>query len=178
MNQKIKKILISGLSFSLLSMMILLVSNSHIKAQNSGDLDPASLEAFNEVMNEEIIALRVEMNDPGVNSKNNLAIFNYYIAVRDYYLMNPVDLQQAFEVQVSIFKQHNISSRLSDALLDESAPNPPVANGTAVSGNSSSDTAIQIRPSSQLQSRINQLQIVGGSAEGFNHLFEFIRSHK
>ncbi len=161
-------------------MLLVVFSFNHLQAQNSGDLSPNAIDAFVQTMNEEIIDLRMEMNNPGVNSENNLATFNYYIAVRDYYLANAVDLHHAFEVQLWKFKQHDISANLSDALLDESAaPAGPTGSNTAVSGNSNpQNTAIQLQPTSQYQLMVNQLEIVDDELKGFGNLFDFIRSHK
>jgi hypothetical protein len=180
MKKTMKKTFLLSLSFSLFILMVSLIANQHLTAQNSGDLSPISLEAFQETMNEEIIALRIEMYDPGVNSENNLALFTYYISVRDYYSGNPVELQHAFESQLFKLKQYDISLSFANALLDESAPSGgPAGSTTAVSGNQSFlGTALQVKPSSPLQNRINQLQIIDGRTEGFSNLFEFIRSHK
>lgn len=180
MKKTFKKTLFASLSFSLLVTVFSFFTIEHLSAQNSSDLSPSSLEAFIEVMNEEIIDLRMEMNNSGVNSENNLAIFNYYIAVRDYYLTNAVDLHHAFEAQLWRFKQHDISVDLADALLDESpSPSGPTGSNTAVSGNSSpQDTAIKLKPTSQYQLLVNQLEIGEGELEGFGNLFNFIRSNK
>lgn len=179
MKKTFEKTLVSFLSFSVF-LMLVTFSFDHITAQNSGDLSQAAKEAFIQTMNEEIIDLRSEMNDPGVNAKNNQAIFDYYIAVRDYYLKNSVELQSAFEVQLWKFKQHDISAGLASALLDESVPpSGTTGSNTSVSGNPSPMTASSpLKPTVQFQSIINQLQIIDVELLGFDAMFTFIRSHK
>ena len=180
MKKTFEKTLVSFLSFSVF-LLLVTFSFDHINAQNSGDLSPAAKEAFIQTMNEEIIDLRMAMNAPGANAENIVAIFDYYIAVRDYYLNNSVELQNAFEVQLWKFKQHDVSAGLSNALLDESVPPSGTtgANNTSVSGDPSPMTSSSpLKPTAQFQSIINQIQIVDVELLGFDAMFTFIRSHK
>ncbi len=179
MKKTLEKTLVSFLSFSVF-LLLVTFSFDHINAQNSGDLSPAAKEAFIQTMNEEIIDLRIEMNDPGVNAGNNLAIFDYYIAVRDYYLNNSVELQDAFKIQIWKFEQHDITVDLSGALMDEiSSPGGTSGSVTNFSGSPSSLTsASNFTPTTQFKNAISQLQIIETELEGFNSLFDFIRSHK
>ncbi len=179
MKKTLEKTLTSFLSFSVF-LLLVTFSFDHINAQNSGDLSPAAKEAFIQTMNEEIIDLRIEMNDPGVNAGNNLAIFDYYIAVRDYYLNNPVELQDAFEIQLWKFEQYDITIDLSEALMDKiSSPSGTLGSVTNVSGSPSPvTTTSNFTATTQFKTAISQLEIIEIELLGFNSLFDFIRSHK
>lgn len=168
---------LSRASVLLVLICMMLFTTTHLSAQNSGDLDPATLQIFADKMNDESIALRTEMNDPGNNPENHLAIFNYYIAVRDYYLTNPVELTQAFEAQIWEFKIHDISPNLFNALLEESSPsNSGIETFTA--NIPVSDAVVELKIKPQFQLLINQLVIESNRVEGLDALFSFIRSHK
>ena len=163
------KMCFSALSFSVVFFALSTFSNS-LSAQNLSELDPVLIETFTNIINEELVRLKM-ITENSSETSNEEALMNYYSSVRDIFLFNSIDIYDAFVLNLHVIGREGTSDELYKAIIstERNTENTGELHVYAATGH--------YQPTADFQALLTDIDIKD-NFRGLQEVFQFIQAVK